>query len=66
MLARANLTARKAVYKCESSMTQPVESVEWANTMKTKLTIEVKIDVAKVITALTSLVLTVAYISQYI
>lgn len=34
--------------------------------MKTALTIEVKLDVAKVITALSGFVLTIAYLSQHL
>ncbi len=47
-------------------MTQPVESVYRAFAMKTKLTINVKIDVAKIITALTGVALAIAHILQYI
>ena len=46
-------------------MTQPVESVEWNNAMKTKLTIEVKVDTAKTITALTGFVIVLSQIVQY-
>jgi hypothetical protein len=60
MLAMAISTARKAVYKSESFMTQPVESVKWGKSMKTKLTIEVKVDLALVISALTGFVVAIA------
>jgi len=47
-------------------MTQPAESVEWINAMKPKLRIEVHVDVAKVITALSVLIFTVASSSHYL
>ena len=47
-------------------MTQPVESVNWINTMTTKLSIQVKVDVAKVITALAGLCLAIAHIAGYV
>jgi len=47
-------------------MTQPVESVKWIQAMKPKLNIEVNVDVAKVIAALSGLLLTIAYIIRYL
>jgi hypothetical protein len=45
-------------------MIQPVESFEWIFAMKTSINIEVKINVAAVITATSGLIFTVAYISS--
>ena len=47
-------------------MTQPVESVPWGTTMKPKLIIEVRVNVASIITATSGLVFTVAYIARYL
>jgi len=47
-------------------MTQPVESVYRAFAMKTKLNIDIKFDIAKVITSITGLILALAHIFQYI
>ncbi len=66
MLARANLTARKAAYKNESSWLNRLSRFIRAFAMKTTLTINVKIDLAKVITALTGFALAMAHILQYI
>ena len=65
ILVRVETSARKARYKNESFMAQPVGSVKWVKTMKTILTIEVKVDVARVITALTGLLLALIHIFQY-
>ncbi len=43
-------------------MIQPVESLEWIIAMKTSINIEIKLNVAAVITATSGLVFTVAYI----
>jgi len=43
-------------------MIQPVESFEWIFAMKTSINIEVKLNVAAVITAISGLTFTVAYI----
>lgn len=47
-------------YINESFMTQPVESVQKVNAMKTKLTIKVKVDLALTISALTGLIVAIA------
>jgi len=46
-------------------MAQPVEPVKWVKTMKPKLSIEVRVNVASVITALSGFVFTIAYIAHY-
>jgi hypothetical protein len=43
-------------------MVQPVESFEWIKPMKISTNIEIKVNVAAVITAISGLVLTVAMI----
>ncbi|GAB2635115.1 hypothetical protein GCM10027192_05980 [Psychrobacter pocilloporae] len=43
-------------------MIQPVESFKWINAMKISTNIEIKVNVAAVITAISGLILTIAMI----
>lgn len=58
-----------AVYKCEPNKqkAQPVGAdSKGLITMKVQLTIEAKVNVASVISALSGLILTIAYVIQYL
>ena len=46
-------------------MTQPVESFEWVYTMKISLNLEVKIDLTKVIVAITGFCVAIENIIPY-